>query len=461
MFKRFLLVTLLCLTFLPFGIVKAQNNTDNPVYIVQPGDTLNVIAAEFGIPVRDLVAVNNITDPNSLSVGDKLIIPGLEGVSGVLTISAVPLGYDLQSLSVGYQIPRPQLARINRVTSPSEIFAGANLILTQANQDSKMDAIGQLASGQSFLDAAIESHTNPWSLAAANGLTDPSDTISGSTLFHKSSLDQTASINNSLITRMEAQPLPLFQGNTFVLRVYTRGSVKLTGKLGDYNLIFHQEKDGQYVALQGIHAMATPGLTALQVSATTDQGDQYSIEESLLLKTSNYPQDPPLEVDPKTLDPAVTVPEDNQVAQATQASTPDKLWSKIFHAPVDSPCIRSGYGDRRSYNGSAFTYFHTGVDFGVCAQNLNIYAPAPGKVVFVGLQTVRGNLTIIDHGWGVYSGFYHQSKILVKVGDTVQAGDIIGQIGATGRVTGPHLHWDLFVNGIQVNPLDWLDKVYP
>jgi murein DD-endopeptidase MepM/ murein hydrolase activator NlpD len=82
--------------------------------------------------------------------------------------------------------------------------------------------------------------------------------------------------------------------------------------------------------------------------------------------------------------------------------------------------------------------------------------------VFVGsLLTVRGNATIIDHGWGVYSGFYHQSKILVKVGDTVETGQIIGQIGATGRVTGPHLHWDLFVNGIQVNALDWLDRVYP
>jgi murein DD-endopeptidase MepM/ murein hydrolase activator NlpD len=83
-------------------------------------------------------------------------------------------------------------------------------------------------------------------------------------------------------------------------------------------------------------------------------------------------------------------------------------------------------------------------------------------VVFVGsLLTVRGNVTIIDHGWGIYSGFYHQSKINVKVGDVVEAGQIIGQIGGTGRVTGPHLHWDLFVNGIQVDPLDWLDRVYP
>jgi murein DD-endopeptidase MepM/ murein hydrolase activator NlpD len=99
------------------------------------------------------------------------------------------------------------------------------------------------------------------------------------------------------------------------------------------------------------------------------------------------------------------------------------------------------------------------VDYGVCA-NLNIYAPAPGVVVFAGPLTVRGNATIIDHGWGVYSGFYHQSEIKVKVGDKVEAGQLIGLIGGTGRVTGPHLHWDVFVNGIQVQPLDWLEKAF-
>jgi murein DD-endopeptidase MepM/ murein hydrolase activator NlpD len=82
-------------------------------------------------------------------------------------------------------------------------------------------------------------------------------------------------------------------------------------------------------------------------------------------------------------------------------------------------------------------------------------------VVFTGLKTVRGNATIIDHGQGVFSGIYHQSEIDVAVGDHVTAGQLIGKIGKTGRVTGPHLHWDLWVEGVQVNPLDWLKKTYP
>jgi murein DD-endopeptidase MepM/ murein hydrolase activator NlpD len=136
----------------------------------------------------------------------------------------------------------------------------------------------------------------------------------------------------------------------------------------------------------------------------------------------------------------------------------------MFQLPVDSQyCVRSRFGTRRSYNNGALFTFHSGLDFGVCSQThpLDIYAPADGVVIFTGLKTVRGNVTIIDHGWGIYSGIFHQSAILVAVGDHVTAGQLIGKIGATGRVTGPHLHWDLWVNGVQVDPTIWLNQEFP
>jgi hypothetical protein len=86
---------------------------------------------------------------------------------------------------------------------------------------------------------------------------------------------------------------------------------------------------------------------------------------------------------------------------------------------------------------------------------------AAGRVVFAAPLTVRGNATIIDHGWGVYSGVWHQSQMLVNVGDMVEQGQVIGLVGGTGRATGAHLHWEVWVNGVQVNPLDWLDQPYP
>jgi len=74
---------------------------------------------------------------------------------------------------------------------------------------------------------------------------------------------------------------------------------------------------------------------------------------------------------------------------------------------------------------------------------------------------VRGNATMIDHGWGVYTGYYHQKEIYVQVGDRVQAGQLIGLVGSTGRSQGPHLHFEVWVNGVQVDPLDWLSQTFP
>ena len=134
-----------------------------------------------------------------------------------------------------------------------------------------------------------------------------------------------------------------------------------------------------------------------------------------------------------------------------------------FQNPVPaylSECYPSLFGNRRSYNGSGYLYFHTGLDF--CGQTgVEIYAPAAGRVVFVGELIVRGNATVIDHGWGVYTGYGHQSEIFVKEGDWVETGDLIGLVGETGRVTGPHLHWEVIVGGVQVDPLQWLGEAFP
>ena len=142
---------------------------------------------------------------------------------------------------------------------------------------------------------------------------------------------------------------------------------------------------------------------------------------------------------------------------------PERQWEETFQSPVSplfADCFPSFYGNRRSYNGSPYNYFHTGLDFcgGVGAD---IYAPAPGVVVYTGTLTVRGNATMIDHGWGIYTGYMHQSEILVDVGDHVETGDLIGLVGGTGRVTGSHLHMEVWVGGVQVDPMDWLERAYP
>jgi murein DD-endopeptidase MepM/ murein hydrolase activator NlpD len=190
----------------------------------------------------------------------------------------------------------------------------------------------------------------------------------------------------------------------------------------------------------------------------------------VLITSGNYsPEIIPVN-DPATIDATVSEAEAAQVLELVSRVTETKAWTGAFLLPVPEPglgCIKDWFGRPRTYvaQGTELTLsgFHAGVDFGICSETnpFDIYAPAPGTVVFAGPLTVRGNATVIDHGWGIYTGYWHQNQILVAMGDAVQTGQLIGKIGATGRVTGPHLHWELFAGGVQVEPLDWLEQVYP
>jgi murein DD-endopeptidase MepM/ murein hydrolase activator NlpD len=437
----------------------AQTQPDLPIYIVQSGDTLGTIAENFGVPVNDIIRANSITNANALTIGTRLKIPGIEGVSGTLIRQAVPLGETFNSLAVRYQVPVKTLLRLNRVTSPQELYAGVMLILPE-NGTAQAQAI--LSSGQSMLEASSSVNSNPWTTILTQQYTAQSDNLPGDVLFTKQAdLKNEISSISPVIKNIQINPLPLVQGKTTVIRIQTTKPVTLSGKLAGKDLHFFPEKENSYVAILGIYALATPGLTTLALSGSAQDETNFNFEKMLILKSGFYPNDPPLTVDPKTIDPEVTGPEEKQFAQIIAPVTPTKYWTQKFRVPVDAPvCYKSTFGNRRSYNGGPFNSFHGGTDYGVCAT-LNIYAPGDGVVVFAGPLTVRGNATIIDHGWGVYSGYWHQKEIKVQVGDRVKAGQLIGLIGATGRVTGPHLHWEIIINGIQVEPVDWLERTYP
>ncbi len=141
--------------------------------------------------------------------------------------------------------------------------------------------------------------------------------------------------------------------------------------------------------------------------------------------------------------------------------TPQKFWDGPFLRPNQGE-ITTIYGVRRYYNGKfAEDYYHRGVDY---AGNYGspIIAPAAGRVALVGRESqgfkIHGNIIGIDHGQGVLSVFLHLSRIDVKEGDVVRAGQVIGALGSTGASTGPHLHWGLYVNGLSVDPVPWRTK---
>lgn len=458
--RLFLICTFL---LLPLQKVSAQEMPNGPVYVVQSGDTLNVIAVRFGVSVDELIRANNLENPNMLAAGQELVIPGLEGVQGRLITESAPLGENLASLSRRYRIPQDMLVKLNRLTSPDEVYAGANIIIPQDETNAPMTGRTVMSAGQSLLEAAASSNVSPWAMMTSNQLSGAWDALPGSALFYEGGSQAESDTGIPFIASLQIDSLPLVQGKTVVVRVTTTAPLTLGGSLNGRKLNFFaiDPANNQYVALQGVHAMAKTGLAPFVLTGTAENGQTISFQQMVLLQVGGYAQDPPLYVDPATIDPANTKPEDDQVAAIYSQITPTRYWQGLFRVPVDEPvCIKSWYGNRRSYNGGGFDYFHTGADYGVCA-NLNIYAPAPGVVVFAGPMTVRGNATFIDHGWGVFTAYYHQTEITVQVGDKVEAGQLIGQIGGTGRVTGPHLHWEVAVGGVQVEPLDWLEVSYP
>jgi lysostaphin len=148
-----------------------------------------------------------------------------------------------------------------------------------------------------------------------------------------------------------------------------------------------------------------------------------------------------------------------RAAELKAIVTPDKMWDGKFIAP-NKGATGSPYGVRRYYNGVfANDYYHRGLDY-KGGYGSPVVSPAGGKVALVGYEKqgfrVHGNVVGVDHGQGVVSIFLHLSRINVKEGQILEAGDIIGAIGSTGASTGPHLHWGLYVNGAAVDPGQWL-----
>ena len=133
--------------------------------------------------------------------------------------------------------------------------------------------------------------------------------------------------------------------------------------------------------------------------------------------------------------------------------TPFAYWEKPFIYPMKSK-ITSSFGNKRVFNGILKSY-HSGTDFRA-KIGTPIRVVNDGKVVLVKNRFFAGNSVIVDHGEGVYTGYYHMSKFKVKKGQIVKRSDILGFAGATGRVTGAHLHFSTRVWGTQVDPMQLL-----
>jgi murein DD-endopeptidase MepM/ murein hydrolase activator NlpD len=134
-----------------------------------------------------------------------------------------------------------------------------------------------------------------------------------------------------------------------------------------------------------------------------------------------------------------------------------RMWMEPFVSQT-SECMNSLFGVMRYHNGVATGNFHRGVDLRSPAGR-PVHAISPGVVKISQMFRLHGGMIGIDHGQGVISTYLHMSKLAVPEGTVVKAGDVVGYVGATGFATGPHLHWGLYVNGVPVNPSQWIPDV--
>jgi murein DD-endopeptidase MepM/ murein hydrolase activator NlpD len=220
---------------------------------------------------------------------------------------------------------------------------------------------------------------------------------------------------------------------------------------------FRPGEPGGYIGLLGIDMQDEPG--AYELAVEVKQGEQAKLlsfnvlvaKEKFAVEHLTLPKEK-VDLDEKAA--ARWKAEQEQVKQALAENSRLKLWHSNFIEPVNGK--RTGiFGSVRIMNGKPRNP-HNGEDIGA-PMGTEVAATNDGVVRLTVDHIFSGRGVFVDHGMGFYSMYFHLSEILVKDGDLVKAGQIIGKVGATGRATGPHLHWGVKLNGARVNPYSLLD----
>ena len=208
--------------------------------------------------------------------------------------------------------------------------------------------------------------------------------------------------------------------------------------------------DGTWHALVGLAADAEPGPRRLQV----DVGGLTQVHEFQVAAGTFAFAELTVEQDlAHLLDPQLAAEERAFVQTLIEPVSGSPLWTGVFGIPA-SGSPTSPYGQRRVFHPGAIPYVHEGADVAAPLGAL-VAAPAAGRVAWAGPLAIRGNSVVLDHGFGVYSAVVHLYRIDVVAGATIMPGQALGAVGSTGRSTGPHLHWEVHVGGVAVDPAVW------
>jgi murein DD-endopeptidase MepM/ murein hydrolase activator NlpD len=433
-------------------------------YEVRPGDTLAAVSARFGVPVRELMRVNGLRDPRDLRVGQVLALGSAIGVEGAAI--GVAAGDELLTLSRAAGASPAAVARANHLLRPTGLPIGLALWLPQGRSAAVTWPDSQWAMALApRVTAAVRYGVPLWSVMRLN----PIPTSLGQPLLIPMSgpqFPEPLGANESdlpyPVKRVRVSEQPIARGDTAVVTVETAIPVRCVfSYLDRREVCLDPAGEGlRWHSLVALPPMLAPGAMAVTIELHTELDDIVVLPVTLHVAPGRFDYERiDLPSDRQSLlDPQLSQAETATIAALRPLRSPERYWTYPFRRPVES-AVTSFFGSRRSY-GYGFTSYHAGTDFDG-ETGMPVFAPSDGVVVLAERLLVRGNAIMIDHGWGVVSGYWHLSEIGVAVGQHVSQGDLIGALGNTGLSTGAHLHWELWVNGVAVDALAWLDPDGP
>jgi murein DD-endopeptidase MepM/ murein hydrolase activator NlpD len=218
------------------------------------------------------------------------------------------------------------------------------------------------------------------------------------------------------------------------------------------------DRGERWTAVLGVDLDMEPGAHAFTVTYRYADGRARAEAGTLTVAAARFPTTEltvePRYVDPDPADAARAAREAEEIAAVYAIVTPEPYWNEPFAAPIPGAENGRNFGHRRVFNGQPRAP-HSGADL-TAATGTPIRASNRGRVTLAKDLYYSGNAVFIDHGQGVHSTYLHLSRIDVAVGDIVEHGQVIGLAGATGRVTGPHLHWGVRVLDARVDPFSLL-----
>ena len=477
------------------AFTQGQSGASLTVHVVQRGEGLSDIALKYNLSAAQIIEANGITDTSSIAVGQRLLIPRQITARRQRLTHTVVTGETLSSIAQVYGKTLEELTALNNLVNSHQIFVGQELVIvpgeasslprsdrndadstaaadvssrptqappTDARDDEPPAAfIHTVTAGETLFEIGLRYNLTVTTMAQANNLSDPTRIYVGQRLIIPGiELPRFAQDLPEIIRVFSFNPQVLAEGRTGRIEIATTEPVEISGQfLGQEFMSISQNNGAQHHIRIGIPMFTEQEVYPLALNLVDAAGASMPIVVHLQTVGGSYGHQNISINNDDLLTLAVENEEIELLAGLTSKFNSGAGWTNSLGLPAAAP-MNSVFGTRRSYNGSPYNRFHRGVDF-AGATGASVLAAAAGTVVLADTLNIRGNTTVIDHGWGLYTVYAHQNVLYVNPGDAVTSGQVIGAIGSTGRSTGPHLHWEVWLNGVNVDPMQWVQETFP